>query len=592
MGLGIQVHLFVSVHLLTALLFSRKLKPALFCVFFVLAPCLPYFVMRWGLNISGLSMNSIVEYFYFFKQDFLSKEYIGNFQDITDFKVFLIGPFMFLAFLALRQSKIFRRIKPEEIKKKSTFKKSSIRLFYLMGAPLLLSVFHLSRNWYVYYIPLFIALLFSKLCDDFMPKNKKPTHLIVYAALFFIPVLILELDFSSFYSNFIFLKNNYIFIILILLIVASLTLKKPFKNNNIFKVSVICFLVCGFFISRPLSYNVFFSRAKPFFLDHIFYSHFWKDYYTKMSYKKMEAVFQQIALETSYPAKETIKRMYFIGGIEPEIAILSNYLLASERLKKTTQFKNKSNLKANKKPDGWLIIQHLKDFTNQPEINWRQWLSNSTFVSSAIRDELRENKLKIRHSVLYGDWHLISYQATKESAFPEGFYNIGEPYYYEEPNWLKNCKSTASFKKNKEFYYCMVLPGYLQRVGVHIKFIKKEGQVFMSTGFFGSLLGLKMPQANPDGHGHWTDIKLSLTCNKNEYLYKVPDMGNNQTIFRDIKAISKTINTPLKMRFPVHCELDKIQKIKLSFNHTKKGRKDWWLPALFYTPHKISWKAL
>ena len=492
-GLGIQVHLLVLIHLLTALIISlfkkRGLKAFFFCISIILITCLPYFIMHHKKDISDISINSVVEYFYFFKEEFLSRRYVENFKYITSFKIFLVGPFLFLSFLFVRQNIVFGYLKKTQF-----FSKPFGRLFILMGFPLLISIFHLTRSWYVYYISFLIALLFSKLCDDFMPKDKdkKLTYLVGYTVLFSFPSLILSgfFDHTYLYSNFNFLKQKYIFVFIFMILTVFSIFIKSFKKN-ILKICIILIMTTAFLISQPLTSNVFYNKATSSSLNETFHS-YWRYYYNKMPYKKMESVFQKIASESSYPATETIKRIYFIGGVYPEIAKFSNYLLAREKLLTTggkystpNLFQQKSN-----KIDGWFMVQNLQQFRNYTERNWKLWLSNSSFVSRFIREEIRHGKLKLENSTLYGDWWLISYKITEKSAFPKGFYNIGQSYWWEIPDWLKNCKSSGYFEKNREFYYCMILSGHLQRAGAHIKFIEKSGRNFMEAGFFGPLLGL------------------------------------------------------------------------------------------------------
>ena len=275
------------------------------------------------------------------------------------------------------------------------------------------------------------------------------------------------------------------------------------------------------------------------------------------TYKEIP-VFKQIILETNWNAKTALKKLYVVG-INEDGSLLSYYSLSEEILKKRGKIKKHKTDKVsifyiktkekNIKPTGYFIIRHLKRFEDwiwgDLQKQWKQYLSHSPFILNFIQEEIKTGKLLIQIPKLYSQYWLIPYQATKRSFFPEGFTNRGQPYYWEEVDWINNCNITSHFVRDDGFYYCMILPGYLQRAGVHIKF-SKHIKNYMEIFFSGPLLGLKESAANLDGVSFWTDIQIILSCNKN-HLYSLPDIGyNSQGEYDDIRDTTNALNSTFK----------------------------------------------
>ena len=197
-------------------------------------------------------------------------------------------------------------------------------------------------------------------------------------------------------------------------------------------------------------------------------------------------------------------------------------------------------------------------------------------MSSSVTEEIQTEKLLLQTPKLYGRYWLIPYHITGQSVFPEGFYNVGQPYQWEEPSWLQTCSSTRHFSQNHwDFYYCMILPGHFQRAGVFIKLFKTNNQIFMGVDFFGPLLGLKEEDANTDGYAHWSDIKVSLTCNSKNLTYSLPNIGYNPRSHHDLIAVAQSLTSPLRLKYAIPCKREEISQISLRFKHLKRYLHDY-----------------
>ena len=238
-----------------------------------------------------------------------------------------------------------------------------------------------------------------------------------------------------------------------------------------------------------------------------------------------------------------------------------------------------------------MIIQHLKQFTDYSKKDWERHLSQSDLFSDFLRQEIAEKKILIQSAKLYDSYWLISYKTTKESAFVEGFSNIGQPYYWEEPEWLQNCFSTQQFKNESGLYYCMVLPGHLQRAGVHIKFsddiqtnVTPLSHLNLNISFFGPLIGIRSGSTNLDGSSVWSDIQIHLSCGKKDFKYNVPRVGHYWKKIKKIPSLQgQGFTAPLRFRIPVRgytksldqfsassvsdCKEQDIKEIELTFTH-------------------------
>ena len=206
-------------------------------------------------------------------------------------------------------------------------------------------------------------------------------------------------------------------------------------------------------------------------------------------------------------------------------------------------------------PSGYMIIQNLKKFTKYSLKDWEQYLAHSSLLSDFLRQEIKERKVLISRPLLYDSYWLIPYQTTKESVFIDGFHNIGQPYYWEEPKWLKNCTESESYKDQTGSYYCMVFPAPLQRerAGIHIKipdpvqtdFISYPS--FIDIHFFGKLIG--GPSNAFGDYALWSDIKITLSCNDSQFYYKLPNIGLYHTQKKkDAAEMAKRLFSPLRFR--------------------------------------------
>lgn len=563
-GFGIQVHFLVSAHLLTVFLlylFERKKrwKPIVLFITLILLPCLPYFsmysfkVFETSIYSGEILMNYVIKAIF-------SEKWFWNINEITDFKIYLIGPFLFVCFLTARQM----------IKKSFPITTTTINLLIIITPPILVSVLVGRFIWYLYFINIFSILFFSKLCDDLMPKNQKKclNYLLIYGGLFIFPLFLFLKPDQTFYSQILWPTQKYFVIILLLtpMIIFLSGIKKGFVNN-LWKICILLFILNALLKPSPrLQLPTMFSYIQWF------------------SYNAMEPLFKQILLETNWDNKTTIKRIFSIGGANEEISLLSYYSLAKEKFGK--DIKNYTSSKA----DGYFIIQNPEGFLFHTRKDWKQYLSLSVdIIPEEIRKEIQTDKLIIKTPKLYKKLWLIPYKVTENSVFPDGFHNIGQHYYWEEPEWLKNCPSTHHFRNNNDFYYCMILPGHLQRAGVHIK-LSKNTSSFMDISVFGPLLGLKDEPSSIDGYAFWSNIEISLFCNNKKYLYFIPDIGYNPRWYGDVIAQIKSLNTPLKLKVPVDCKKEKISQIKLSFEHFRRKYPDY----SKITPDKkeIIWKIL
>ena len=248
-----------------------------------------------------------------------------------------------------------------------------------------------------------------------------------------------------------------------------------------------------------------------------------------------------------------------------------------EKIKKTQGNQISSGLKElSERPTGYMIIQNIRSFIDYSKKEWQQHLSFSDLLSDVLRQEIRKGKVFIQTPQLYGNYWLIPYNTTEESAFIKGFYNTGQPYYWEEPEWLQDCKMTQSFENEHGYYYCMVVPDFLSRAGVHIDIYTKTNSAshpsttFMDITFWGSLIGVGENSSNQTGHALWSDIQVSLLCNMKEVKYTLPQMGMDFFLQKkDATERGKFFSSPLTLRFsiPFECERENIKKIKLTFDH-------------------------
>ena len=580
-ALGIQVHLLVGVHILTVFLFcflkSRTKKFFFSIVLFLFLACFPVLLynMLDFLHILETSAFNPINHLLLLKSHLFSEKWI---KYVTrTFSVYYTIPLLLMLLLLT-----FYRKKQT---KRWLITKSTGDLFIIIAIPCFFGILIARHSWYLYFISVFLILFFSKWYDDLMPDNsdKKLNYLFIcgFAATF--PLLLSDhvTDFLS-SKNLLYVMEIHYVILLPVLLLLFFVINTKWTYRHLRKTSVlfIFFLLIGQMQAskvlwpwnRPIQKS--FSRTVP-------------------KYRQLYPLMEQIYLETNWLPKEAIRRMHIIG-INTETSLLSHYSMAREAIRKRKHngYLKEAHLslrKSFKKPQGYMIIQHLKQFTDYSKTDWEKYLTQSSLLSDFLREEIVEGKTLIRTSKFYDYYWLIPYNTTRESVFKEGFNNLGQPYYWEEPEWLKNCSFTQKFQNQSGFYYCMILSGHLQKAGVHIKFSENNRQIsrysHLDISFVGPLIGSSECCGNLDGSAIWFDVQMSLLCGKVYYRYDMPGIGNNWRETRKAPDLQgQYFVAPLKLQIPVNgftrssgkasalwvagCKNQKdIKEIELTFNN-------------------------
>ena len=549
-GLGIQVHFLVFIHFLTALcffIFQKKKEPRPFVYFIVLilAPNLPYFFMQvFGfLDVTNYSTGYLST---LLGERIFSEKWFKNVDKITSFRTYITGSLFYLMFLGFFSKNV--------LKNKAT-------LLIIIIIPVFTLFLIATTPWYLNFVPVFLALLFSNMYDNFISKNGKIYNFLICGILFVFPLMI-NFKNSFFHKNFFLFERND-FVICSILVIIFLSITKRFSYKTFLKVFFFIF------ISKALLMKNDYKKPDPKPMEQ--FSSF---YHEGISYNEIKSLFKQIALETNWSAETAMNRIFLMhGGEQWAIGLFSYYVLVKEELKKESKI-SKSQSGIMIRPDGYFILQDLKKFGNYAQKDWKRYLSSSLFISDFVKNEIKADKILIQPPKLYNKYWLISYKTTDQSAFYEGFHNTGQPYYWEEPDWLKNCSNQSTSQSKNKHYYCMILPGHRQRAGVFIKFSGNKKKL-METGFFGPLLGLKYEDSNYDGFAFWSNIRISFFCDGKNFLYSLPDIGYNPIkgrydLLSKISRI-KELTSPLKLRFFYSCENNKISFVKLNFNHLKRA---------------------
>ena len=578
-GFGMQVHGLVSVHILTAFIFFFIQKQKTWKAFFrfiilILLPFLPYlgFYNFYSFEVLQLAIKQLTIFKYAL---FPSGMWISSFRAITGFTPYLAGPALLLLL------SLFYKI---GFKKTQLLSSSSINLFIIIVPPVCLLCLIGGNWWYLYSIPVMLMMLFTKLCDDLMPGNpdKKLNDLILLGVLFILPLTINIQDVWAvkFFPGHLFVVG--LFLVLVYLIISI----KKITRHKLGKISILLIISSLHFSSKDYTRNIshYFSSSQTFpndtFEDH------WMNYYMNSKYYAVKPFLQQIALKTNWSAETAIKRMYIIGAIHRHSSIYVHYYLAKEQ-PGNIKFSNHSKSQIH----GYFVVEHLKQFVNYTQEDWKEYLSESPYVSSFVQEEIKAEKLLLQDSKLYSRYWLIPYRLTKGSVFLEGFHNLGQSYYWEEPHWLKTCSSTGRFTgSNHDFYYCMILPGRLQRAGVYFTFSEETATSFIEVSFFGPLLGLKAESTLLDGYAYWSDITVSLFCNHQEVIHSIPNIGYNPKSWMDLTALSQSLNAPLKLKIPMGCKREDLSKINLRFKHWK--RELWDYSEVTPEQKNITWNIL
>ena len=555
-GLGIQVHFLVFIHFLTALYFfifqrKKKARPFIYFIVLILVPNLPYFFMQilGFLDVTSYS----TDYLSSLGERIFSEKWFKNIDRITSFRtyiyiyiyIYIIGSLFYLVFLGFFQ-------------KKKYFKNKTLLIIIII--PVFTSFLIARTAWYLNFVPVFLALLFSNMYDNFISKNGKIHNFLICGILFVFPLMI-NFKNSFFYKDFFSFKRDD-FVICSILVIIFLSITKRFSYKTFLKIFFFIF------ISKTLLMKDNYEKPDPKPVEQ--FSSFYDAW---MSYNEIKPLFKQIALETNWSAERAMNRIFLMhGGEQWAIGLFSYYVLVKEELKKESKI-SKSQSGIMIRPDGYFILQDLKKFGNYAQKDWKRYLSSSLFISDFVKNEIKADKILIQPPKLYNKYWLISYKTTDQSAFYEGLHNTGQPYYWEEPDWLKNCSNQSTSQSKNKHYYCMILPGHRQRAGVFIKF-SGDKKKLMEIGFFGPLLGLKYEETNYDGFAFWSNIRISFFCDGKNFLYSLPDIGYNLTrnkgsLLSKISRI-KELASPLKLRFFYSCEKNEISFIKLSFNHLRR----------------------
>ena len=408
--------------------------------------------------------------------------------------------------------------------------------------------------------------------------NKKLNYLILFAVLFILPLVGNIQDIRAVKIHPEHLVVMGLFLALVYLIIS---VKKP-TRHRLGKISILLIISSLHLSSKDYTKGIAYFLPSDTPEKHDWINH----YFNHSGYTLLKPFLQQIALDTGWQTGTAIKRMYIIGGIDRESSLWAFYSLAKEQLKKR-KFLNESNSQI----QGYFIIAHLEQFKDYIQKDWKEYLSHSPHVSSFVQKEIKADKLLLQPSKFYEHFWLIPYKLTEDSVFPDGFYNFGQSYYWEEPHWLKTCRSSRHFSDNNHnFYYCMILPGHLQRAGVHITFSRETEALFIEASFFGPMLGLKAENTLTDGHAYWSDIKVALFCNNQKFVYPLSNIGYNPKWYPDLTALSKSLNSPLKLKIPIHCKKEELSGINLKFKHWK--RKFWdfsEIDSVTYEQKNITW---
>ena len=581
-GLGVQVHALVPIHMLTALiLFLRRKKkpwkPFLWFMVLIVLPCLPYFIFHYSYAFDTLK--SAIKQSVFIKYImFPSELWISSFYAITSFKSYLIGPTLLFVLLFLYQT---------GLKKIFPFSSSTINLAIIIAPPVFLFCLIGGHWWYLYSIPVILMILFTKLYDDLIPNqpDKKWNHLILCGVLFILPLVKQVPDFSAF-KMYIEHPEHLIVTGLFLVLICLIVSAKKITLLKLGKLSILLIVSFLHFVSKDYTKNIaYYFSSLPTFPSDTFDNH-WMTYYINSKYHFLKPFLQQIALDTNWQTETAVKRTYIIGGVYRDASLWALYSLAKEQLK--TENTNSLSENVKHQSHGYFAVAHLKPFINYIQSDWREYLSHSPYVSSFVQKEIQTGSLLLYPPKLYNRYWLIPYKITEQSAFAEGFYNFGQSYYWEEPHWLKTCPSTKSFThNNSDLYYCMILPGHLQRAGVHITIPQKIHTSFIEVSFFGPMLGLKAENALEDGYAYWSDIQFSLFCNNQKFMYPLPNIGHNLKQHFDPVALSKSLNAPLKLKIPITCRTEEISKINLKFKHWK--RRLWVYSEIIPEQRNITW---
>ena len=565
--LGVQVHLFVSVHIITAVLFycfsaKKNWKPILLFLFFVSSPFFIFSIMNY-LNVFENSVSHPYYSLIYVVRNIFSERWLNNTNSLFSSNYAIPIGFLFCLTLGIKQKT-----------KKWLITPLTKDFFIMIIIPCLAAILMARRGWYLYFIPVFLIFFFSKWFDDLMSHNKNGRYrfLIICPILLVISYFLFEnITYDLSISYLLSKVTNFHFVFPAIPLTVFLFMNKGKNTWEHFGKTSLLLLFCFFIMQvKVIEHLQPYKKPVP--------KSFLK---LNLSYQDISPLMKRIYLETNWSPTEAMKRLFIIGA-NPINSLKTYYSMAKEKVDKehlsTMETSFNSGNKTELSSRGYMIIQHLQKFTGYSRADWKEYLSHS-LLFHVLQKEIREEKILLKTPKLYGAYWLIPYQTNTESFFQKGFSNIGQPYYWEEPEWLKNCAFTQQFQKKYEFYYCLVLPGYLRRAGVYIKLSDSSPSEFTSSSstleitFSGPIIGIADCCSNY-WHTFWSDIHLLISCNEKKIRHILPSMGLSYT--RLVTAQAKQFSSPLKLSIPIKksaefsgCNRDEIQTIELTFNMRK-----------------------
>ena len=594
-ALGIQVHFLVATHIITALLFYffEKKKKIMPMILFSLSALFFVLLYKGAAYFDAFERQPVKAplYLWWLMGQIFSQEWFEHIKVI--FGLSWIGPLVFLFFLMGSKKS-----------SKWPLSQSTKNLIIIMIIPSFIAILSIRLLWYGYFIPSFLLLIFVKMFDDLTPNNpdKRWNYLLALGWLSSLFVFLVEGK-----AGFPFLKeplsagmDHYILFPLIFGIIW-LNIKWTYKIQV---KALIFFFFCVF-----ISHAKMIHYAQPW-TPHLQES-FSRDWLSH-KYQGLFPVMEEIFLETNWTPKKAMKQIHVIG-IRDEISLLAYYAMAREKVKNaegrsfpgrlyhleidSVPFLN-SPAKIKQAPalnlsseisTGYIIIQHLKKFTGYSKTDWKKALSYPPLLSDPLRREIAEGKILIKNPQLYNSYWLIPYIVTEESIFVEGFHNTGQPYYWEQPEWLKHCgPSSQHFKDQSGFYYCKVLPGKgsLARAGIHVKVSedaqkKPRSPLSLDINFFGPLIGSwdlcsALPCLDMRTNRVMSDIKINLLCDDTYFKYREDIIiGNDDQGIHNPGLRGQRFTAPLKLSRPLsaHCKKDNIRQMELIFSMAAQQKR-------------------